>query len=126
MRAGWVLREGRVLAAADIADSLWDRSRGLVGRNGFEGALIVTPPHPVHTVATRFSLDVAFLDQDLRVVDVVRLSPWRLARPRPRCRAALQAPAGWFERWGLVVGDFLEVCEVDSGPAGGPPLFPPP
>jgi uncharacterized protein len=123
MRSGWVLHEGRVLAAADIADRLMERSRGLAGKSGFEGALIVTPPVPVHSLGTR-SLDVAFLDRDLRVVSVVRLPPWRLARPRRGCRAALQASAGCFERWRITVGDVLEVCEVDSGPEGGPPIFP--
>ena len=87
--------------------------------------MIVTPPLPVHSLGSR-SLDVAFLDRNLRVVDVVRLPPWRFARPRRGFKAALQASAGCFERWRIAVGDVLEVCEVDSGPAGGPPIFPTP
>lgn len=121
-----MLRDGQVLAAADIADGLVDRSKGLAGRQRYEGVLVVTPALPVHSMGARFSLDVAFLNEHLVVMDVFRLSPWRLARPRLRSRVALQAPAGCFERWRLTVGDMVEVREVDSGPRGGPPIFPTP
>lgn len=126
MRTGWLLREGQVLAAADIADGLADRSKGLAGRLSYDGALILTPPSPVHSIGVRFKVAVAFLDRDLRVMDAVVLAPWRLARPRLGCRAVLEASAGSFERWHLSVGDALEVCEVDSGKPGAPPIFPPP
>ena len=122
MRSGWVLHEGRVLAAADIADGLMERSRGLAGKSGFEGAL--SSPRPCWSTPSAPGLDVAFLDRDLRVVAVVRLPPWRLALPRRGCRTVLEASAGCFERWRITVGDVLEVCEVDSGPEGGPPIFP--
>lgn len=126
MRAGWVLREGQVLAAADIADGLLERTRGLAGKSNYEGALVIIPPAPIHTLGASFPLDIAFLDRHLRVVDAVHLSRWRIARPRRRCRAALQAPAGSFDRWGIRVGDTLEICEVDSGPVVRPPIFPRP
>jgi hypothetical protein len=47
-----------------------------------------------------------------------------VARPRRGCKAVVQTAAPSFERWRLQRGDVLEVCEVDSGRAGAPPLFP--
>jgi uncharacterized membrane protein (UPF0127 family) len=39
------------------------------------------------------------------------MPPWRIAMPRRRCRCVVEAEAGGFERWGLRVGDQLELRE---------------
>jgi uncharacterized membrane protein (UPF0127 family) len=57
----------------------------------------------------RFAIDVAFLDRQLCVVDCMCLAPWRMTLPRWRARMVLEAEAGAFERWGLRVGDKLEL-----------------
>jgi uncharacterized membrane protein (UPF0127 family) len=57
----------------------------------------------------RFPIDVAFCDKDMVVLDTVRLRPWRLGRPRRRGRSVIEAQAGSFERWGLRIGDTVEV-----------------
>jgi uncharacterized membrane protein (UPF0127 family) len=108
----WVLRDGQVLAAAEVAGSYRARARGLAGRSGYDGAFILTRARSVHTLGVRFRLDVAFLDRDLVVLDVVSLAPWRVALPRLRCRKVLEAEAGAFDRWGLRKGDRLELREV--------------
>jgi uncharacterized membrane protein (UPF0127 family) len=59
----------------------------------------------------RFAIDVAFLDGDLVVVDIVTLRRHSMAHPRRRTRSVLEAEAGAFERWGLKIGDHLEVKE---------------
>jgi len=43
------------------------------------------------------------------VIDVVTMAPNRLGMPRPRARSVIEAPKGSFERWGVTVGDQLEV-----------------
>ena len=108
----WLLRGGDVLAAAEVAESVPARLRGLLGRAGYEGALVLPRAKAVHTLFMRFPIDVAFLDQDLRVLDAVRMVPWRLSLPRWRCRWVLEAEAGAFERWKLQRGDELELHRV--------------
>lgn len=108
----WLLRGGDVLAAAEVAESVAARLRGLLGRTGYEGALVLPRAKAVHTLFMRFPIDVAFLDHDLRVLDAVRMAPWRLSRPRWRCRWVLEAEAGAFERWKLRPGDELELHQV--------------
>jgi len=105
----WLLRDGDVLAAADVADGLGARTRGLLGRTGYSGAMVLPRTRSVHTVGMRFAIDVAFCDRDLVVLDTVRMSPMRLARPRRRGRTVVEAEAGAFERWGLRPGDRLEL-----------------
>jgi uncharacterized membrane protein (UPF0127 family) len=112
MRTAWLLRDGTVLAAAEVAESFADRSRGLLGRSGYDGAMLLPHTRSVHTAGMRFAIDTAFLDRDLVVLSTVCLAPWRLALPRRRARSMLEASAGAFERWGLRVGDQLEIRET--------------
>ncbi len=105
----WLVRDGEVLASLEVADDRRSRRRGLLGRDGVEGALLLRPARSIHTVGMRFALDVAYLDGDLCVVDVVRMPRQRVGRPRRRARAVLEAEAGAFARWELRPGDELEV-----------------
>ncbi len=107
----WLMRDEQVLAAIDIAESFRERSRGLLGRDGVEGALLLRPARQVHSFGMRFPIDVAFCDRDLRVLDVVSMGRHRMGRPRMRARCVIEAEAGAFERWKLRPGDQLEVRE---------------
>lgn len=92
-----------------IAASYRARTRGLLGRAGVEGALLLTPASSVHTVRMRFAIDVAYLDRHLRVLAVRTMPPGRLGRPRLRARHVLEAEAGAMAGWGVVRGAALEV-----------------
>ncbi len=111
-KTAWLLRDGDVLAAAEVARSTSSKIRGLLGRSGYEGALVLKGTRSVHTIGMRFPIDVAFLDRELAVLDVVHLPPWRMAMPRRGCRSVLEAEAGSFERWKLRTGDRLELHEI--------------
>jgi uncharacterized protein len=108
MQAGWMLREGQVLAAANLADSFFDRMRGLLGKADYDGAMILPRTRSIHSFGVRFPVDVAFLDKEMRVVAMVRVGRWRITMPRFRANQALEAKAGSFDRWGLRLGDQLE------------------
>jgi uncharacterized membrane protein (UPF0127 family) len=105
----WLLRDGDVLAAIEVAESFGSRLKGLLGRDGIEGALLLRPARSVHTVGMRFPIDVAFCDASMRVIAVRTLRPQRMTMPRPKATCVIEASAGAFERWGLRVGDELEV-----------------
>jgi len=107
----WLLRDGDVLASVEVAHTWRERAKGLLGRDGVEGALLLRPARSVHTVGMRFPLDVAFCDRDLVVLRVVRMPRHRLSRPVLRAHAVLEAEAGAFARWSLRPGDQLEVKE---------------
>ena len=105
----WLLRDGEVLASLEIASSRAARRRGLLGRDGIEGAMLLTPARSVHSLGMRFPIDVAWCDRDLTVLRVARLPRHRLTKPVVRARAVLEAEAGAFARWNLVPGDQLEL-----------------
>ncbi len=105
----WLLRDGEVLAAVEVATSFGDRFVGLLGRDGIDGAMLLTPAKSVHSLGMRFPIDVAFCDAELRVIDTLTLRRRRITHPRFRARSVLEAEAGAFDRWRLRPGDQLEI-----------------
>ena len=105
----WLLRDGEVLASLDVADGWRARTRGLLGRDGCDGAILLRPARSVHTVGMRFPIDVAFCDGDLRVIRIVTMPRHRISRLVWKSRAVVEAEAGAFARWRLQPGDQLEV-----------------
>jgi uncharacterized membrane protein (UPF0127 family) len=59
----------------------------------------------------RFAIDVAFCRADGVVLRISSLRPWRLSPLVWRAAFVIEAEAGAFERWGLRVGDQVEVKE---------------
>ena len=104
-----------MVCALELADSPAERG-ALRGRPGCEGALHTEPARTVHTIGMKFPIDVAFLSTDLTVVRLARLKPWRMALGGTKARSAVQTEAGSFERWGVRLGDQLEVREVPDRP----------
>jgi uncharacterized membrane protein (UPF0127 family) len=105
----WLVRDDEVLASVELATSWRDRRKGLMGRDGMEGALLLRPCTSVHTARMRFDLDIAFCDEHLKVLETLRMRRWRLGMPRRGARCVLEAQAGAFDRWRLRPGDQLEV-----------------
>src|SRR5262245_17422558 len=105
----WLVRGDDVLAAAEVAVARQDRRRGLIGRTDFEGVLVIRPCRQVHTFGMRFPLDVAFCDRYGFVLHTATLAPRRVSRPVWRSYFAIEAAAGAFDRWGLHMGDVVEV-----------------
>jgi uncharacterized protein len=105
----WLVRDGEVLASLEVARTRRDRARGLLGRDGIDGAIYLAPCRSVHTLRMRFPIDVAFVDDQMVVRRVLRLRPGRVARPCLRAHGVVEAEAGSFASWGLTVGDVLEV-----------------
>ena len=109
-----VTDDARVLASADIADDRASRRRGLRGRDGLEGALVLRPCRWVHTIGMRFPIDVAFLDDQGVVVKTMHMARHRIGVPVWRAGVVIEAEQGAFARWGLRVGDVIEVRDDDS------------
>ena len=105
----WLVTDGRVLASAEVVNGRRDRARGLIGRDGHEGALVLSPCRWIHTVGMRFPLDVAYVDAAGIVLRTVRMGRNRMGLPIPRARMVIEAEAGAFARWGLHVGDLVEL-----------------
>lgn len=108
---GWLVTDGRVLASCEVAADRRSKRRGLLGRNGVEGAFVLPRCRWVHTLGMRIPLDVAYLDETGVVVKTVQMHRHRVGAPVWRARTVVEAELGAFGRWGLHVGDVVELRE---------------
>jgi uncharacterized membrane protein (UPF0127 family) len=104
---------GEVTVPLEIAASYRARTRGLLGRDSVDGAMLLSPAGSVHTFRMRMPIDVAYLTRDLTVLAVRTMRPGRLGLPRPRSRHVLEAEAGAMEGWGLRAGVRVEIVPGD-------------
>ncbi|GAA4999096.1 DUF192 domain-containing protein [Streptomyces hyderabadensis] len=101
----------RVRVPLEIASSYRARTKGLLGRESVDGAMLLSPANSVHTFRMRMAIDVAYLDRRLTVIAVRTMRPGRLGRPRLRARHVLEAEAGAMSKWGVRAGARIEVVE---------------
>lgn len=105
----WLVRDGEVLAAVEVPTGSRGRARGLLGRDGIDGVLVLRPCRNVHTIGMRFAIDVAFCDRTGLVLKAVTLAPRRISPLVLRAAYAIEAEAGAFGRWDLRAGDRVEL-----------------
>ncbi len=99
-----------------IAESGWDRTRGLLGRPALQGSegLFITRCSSVHTVGMRHVIDVVFVDRAGRIVRIAEhLAPMRVAMCR-KASSVLELAAGQARALGLLVGAHLSGWQTEK------------
>lgn len=107
--AAWLVSDGRVLASANIANTPRARRHGLIGQQTITTALVLDHCRWIHTIGVKCVLDVAYLNADGAVIKMQRVIPMHVSLPVTKSRLVIEASAGSFERWGLQLGDVIEV-----------------
>lgn len=122
--------------SAELADNDDRRQYGLMERPELaedHGMLFiygeeVEPGGSFWMYRTRVALDIAFLDEDGRIVARMAMDPCTSPNPQ-HCRqyspgvaytGALEVKQGFLDRHGVEVGDRVRVVDEDGGAAAGP------
>lgn len=103
---------GELLANARVADSWWQRLRGLLGVRRFDhpDGLLIPRCSSVHSIGMSIPIDLLYLDQEFEVVKAVsEFKPWRISFGGRRAKQTLELPAGVLERAQIERGQRLEV-----------------
>src|SRR6202042_3917805 len=107
-------RQAYLATELALADTHWSRLRGLMGASetdfGDGRGIWIVPCHGVHTLAMRFPIDVAYLDQNRIVIHMERgLRPWRFAPVRMQAASVLELPSQVLSETGTEMGDKIEI-----------------
>lgn len=95
----------------EVAESFAERAKGLLGRKGLDGnqGLWIHECKSIHTFFMRFTIDVLYVDKNLKVTCVHRnIKPWRLSWGKFKSDSCFefQSPA---LTQNVNIGDFLRV-----------------
>jgi uncharacterized membrane protein (UPF0127 family) len=116
LRARNITRTTELAERLEIADRMWDRFMGLMGRPGLESGtgLWLTGTNGIHMMFMRFAIDAVFLGRPDETADGARpvlslhrgLRTWIGLVPLVRGAAGvLELPIGTIERSRTAVGD---------------------
>ena len=113
MTSAWLVSDGRVLASAEVAADAGRAPAGAArARRPRWRRSCSSGPAGCTRSACAFPIDVAYLDADGNVLKTVRMGRHRVGMPVTRAKSVVEAEAGAFGRWGLHVGDTIEVRSV--------------
>ncbi len=90
-----------VASRVRVCERTGDRLRGLIGTRKLDPseAVWIRPCNSIHTFFMLMTIDVAFLDSDLRVVKVIPwMTAWRVCLPVAGADSVLEGPGGMIER----------------------------
>ena len=83
------------LGEVRVATGFFDRVIGLMFSHNASGGLLIQPCNSIHTFFMNYSLDVAFLDEQYRVVKLLRnLRPWRISSICFKSKMVLEMEVG--------------------------------
>jgi len=107
-------RTGQTLVARlRVANDFLTRLRGLLGRKALPaGEGIFFPDcNSIHMFMMLFSIDVVYVDAEMRVVKIVRrLKPWRLSMSR-KASGVIEVCTGEADKHDIRIGDHMIIKE---------------
>jgi uncharacterized membrane protein (UPF0127 family) len=102
-----------IAAHVEVAEAFLARLVGLLGRSQMptSSALWIHSCNSIHTWFMKFSLDLIFVDRDLKVVRIYEgVSPFRIIWPIWSARSVFELPAGSLKQQPTIhLGDQLYV-----------------
>jgi uncharacterized membrane protein (UPF0127 family) len=101
-----------VAKEGEMAESVWTRFMGLMGRKGLaeNAGLVIYPNNGVHMFFMRFPIDVLHCAEDGTILKIVaNLKPWRVGPIVKKCKYTVELPAGTAAKSGTVPGDKIEL-----------------
>jgi uncharacterized membrane protein (UPF0127 family) len=101
-----------IASKAQIAASMGQRIKGLLGRAGLEPdeAMVLKPCTSVHTIFMRFPIDVLFLDKNMQIIRLIQnMPPYRLSPFVWASHLAIELPAGKISQTNTQLGDRVRI-----------------
>jgi uncharacterized membrane protein (UPF0127 family) len=103
---------GSLIATVDVADGLWARMVGLLGRKHLDAdtGMLFERCHAIHTWFMQFPIDVLFLDREGEVLQAFdEVQPFRFASASRRAWITIELHAGARRRGNIGVGTHLRI-----------------
>ena len=109
-----IYRDDMKICQAMEAKNIFSRARGLMFKSPLKedtGLLIEfskqLKSRSIHSAFMRFTIDLIFIDSEMKVTNLATLKPWRVYNPKTECRWVLEAPEGTIREKDLKMGDVL-------------------
>jgi len=106
-----ITKETEILNKVESAETFLTRLKGLLGRASLEqgSGIVIDPCNSVHCFFMRFPIDVAFVDKDNKVLNVIsNMKPWSISPIVLKSKYVIESNAGELSGT-LEKGDVLQI-----------------
>jgi len=110
-------RESFLSLSVTAADTHLSRLKGLLGRVRLKNdeGIWVSPCQGIHTFGLFFPIDVIYLDEDYRVVEIIEdLGTFRITPIRTKSASVLELPTRTVYSSHTQIGDQLVICSPEE------------
>jgi uncharacterized protein len=112
-----ITRESFLSLAVTRADTHLARLKGLLGRMKLKSdeGIWLAPSRGIHTIGMLFPIDLIYLDESNRVLDVIEhLGTFRVSPIRMKCASVLELPTRTIYSSRTQAGDELLICSPEE------------
>jgi len=112
-------REAFLAFHVRVADSVWSRLVGLLGRRSLapDSGVWIVPANAIHTLGMLFSLDVVLINKDFQVVGLKEMiRPFSVTRPNFRAESVIELPVHTIFKSRTQIGDQLVIERYENKP----------
>jgi uncharacterized protein len=110
-------RETFLAFKVKVADSVFGRLKGLLGKRSLEpdSGVWIVPANAIHTIGMLFTFDLVLVDKNFRVVGLRELvRPFRITMPERKAESVLEVPAHTIFRSRTQIGDQLLIERYEA------------
>jgi uncharacterized protein len=112
-----ITRESFLSLAVTRSHTHFARLKGLLGRMKLKSdeGIWLAPSRGIHTIGMLFPIDLIYLDESNRVLDVIEhLGPFRVSPIRMKCASVLELPTRTIYSSRTRAGDELLICSPEE------------
>ncbi|HEY9059161.1 MAG TPA: DUF192 domain-containing protein [Pseudobacteroides sp.] len=94
-----------------VADSFIKRFSGLMAKRELPSGsgLLLTKCNSIHMCFMKFSLDIIFIDDSMKVVHLIKaIPPWRVSGIVRSAKSTIELPVGTIDVSSTEIGDLLD------------------
>jgi len=109
-----ISKNSEEVVEAEVANTFFSRLKGLMFRSKLpknKGLLIEFAPYSssrtIHGFFMRFAVELIFIDENHKVVEIAPLKPWKFYTPKRHCKWVLEVNEGAAKEKGIKEGDEL-------------------
>lgn len=113
-----ITKDQIILDEVDFAQNFYTRLKGLLGKKDIKSrcGLIIKPCNSIHTIGMKFTIDVAFISNDNRVIHIInQMSPGKISPIIKNSSYCIETKGGQLDDLTLSIGDEIEYISSLEG-----------
>lgn len=92
----------------DIADTPFQRIKGLMFKKSINKALLIKPCNSIHTFFMKVAIDILYIDKNGKIIKIAKnMKPWRVGPLVFGCYSVVELPKNSIDKHNIKLNDIV-------------------